>query len=127
MKNHPDSLSPPSGICSRRFVGFLLLMAFWAGLIIGVPLGAWLSRRAWTHAYPPALSSEAIRETVTIVEAEPQDSWITATPATEKRDLQSPASSLEADILRELENRIPEPVLPDTDIPEIQAGKTQSP
>lgn len=102
-------------------------MAFWAGLIIGVPLGAWLSRRAWTHSSQTALSNDAFRKTVTIVEAEPQDSWITATQATEERDLQSPANSLEADILRELENRIPVPVLPDTEIPEIQARKTQSP
>ncbi|MBN2235852.1 MAG: hypothetical protein JW706_11940 [Opitutales bacterium] len=118
--------STPSGKSGRRFVGFLLLMAFLAGLIIGVPLGAWISRRAWMDASHPALSSDAISETVTIVETEPHGSWIAA-PATEARDLQSPANSLEADILRELEKRIPKPVLPDTDVPGLQAGQTQTP
>jgi len=106
-------------IFNRRIVGLMLLMAFGAGLLVGVPLGAWLNRRASMHSLPPASGPESSVETIS-------QGRMNAEPIIGEAAFPSPTDSLEADILRGLEDRIPEPVLPDPDIPKLHSRNAQS-
>ncbi len=119
MNIRPECISPTSGTHNRNFVGYLVLMAFSAGLLVGVPLGAWLNRRASMYSSPPA--SVPGSSVVTMSQGR-----MNAEPNMGESAFPNPANSLEADILRGLEERIPEPVLPDSDIPTLQSRNAQS-
>ena len=106
-------------IFNRRIVGLMLMIAFGAGLFVGLPLGAWLNRKASMHSLPPASGPGS--SVVTMSQGR-----MNAEPNMGESAFPNPANSLEADILRGLEERIPEPVLPDSGIPKLQSRNAQS-
>lgn len=82
-----------------------------------------MNRSAWMRSSNPAIPNDPESSAGSPVEAIPNAITIIEQTSGEA-PYPSPIGSLEADILRGLEERLPEPVLPEIEIPKVPSGQS---